>query len=214
MKVVAVLAQSPRVAPVPVLTLGDGTTVQPAAAEPRPEGGSRDVVPEALLADVLAAARGVAGAVVRVAVLPHATRDDMGALGVPQGQVLEQRGETPGERWRGVFSNLFRRGAKHVVLVGADARSLTPAMLEDAFAALAGHPMQVAIGPSSDGGYYLLGLSGPTAPDLFTGVRWGTRYALVDTLRRCEFEDRRVTLLPVMEVIGGAAPETSAGYCQ
>jgi hypothetical protein len=36
-------------------------------------------------------------------------------------------------------------------------------------------------------------------PDLFTGVRHGTKYALMDTLRRCEFAERRVTLLPLID---------------
>ena len=41
--------------------------------------------------------------------------------------------------------------------------------------------------------------AGPAVPDLFSGVRWSTHYALADTLRRCEFENRRVTFLPVLE---------------
>ncbi|MDP7295581.1 MAG: DUF2064 domain-containing protein, partial [Vicinamibacterales bacterium] len=41
------------------------------------------------------------------------------------------------------------------------------------------------IGPSDDGGYYLLGLAiadPNVVPDLFSGVRWSTSFALADTL--------------------------------
>jgi glycosyltransferase A (GT-A) superfamily protein (DUF2064 family) len=36
-------------------------------------------------------------------------------------------------------------------------------------------------------------------PDLFTGVRWSTKYALMDTLRRCEFAERRTVLLDMLD---------------
>ncbi len=39
----------------------------------------------------------------------------------------------------------------------------------------------------------------PQVPDLFTGVRWSTKYTLMDTLRRCEFAERRVAFLPMLD---------------
>ena len=71
------------------------------------------------------------------------------------------------------------------------------------------------LGPASDGGYYLLGLTAPQVPDLFTGVRWSTKYTLMDTLRRCEFEERRVAFLPMLDDIDEPAdlarPANDAG---
>ncbi len=201
MKVVAVMTRAPRGATA-VITVGD----QPVDAGPKtrlapvlPGPADRHALQRAFLADVLAAARGVAGAVVRVALAPGGAPEALADLGVPAGQVMEQRGESLGDRERAVFADLFRRGARQVVLVGSDIPLLTTAILEEAFAALAAQPAQVVLGPASDGGYYLLGLAGPSVPDLFTGVRWSTRYALHDTLRRCEFEERRVALLPMLD---------------
>ena len=158
--------------------------------------------PQSMLSDALAAARGVAGAIVRVAMPPGADPTTLADLGLAGGQVMTPKGESPGERERAIFQDLFRRGARRVVLVGAGVSSLTSAILDDAFRALEDAPRQVVLGPASTGGYYLLGLAAPEVPDLFTGVRRGTKYALMDTLRRCEFEERRVTFLPLL----GEAP--------
>lgn len=195
MKVVAVMLQAPRLAVTDTeRESGDGHQVT--------EAWSRGV------AEVLVAARGVAGAIVRVAMPPGADPKTLADLGLPSGQVIHLRqatadkstpkGESPGERERAIFQDLFRRGARKVVLVGVDGPLVTSAILDEAFTALEDAPGHVVIGPASDGGYYLLGLAAPQVPDLFTGVRQGTKYALMDTLRRCEFEERRVTFLPLL----------------
>jgi len=151
------------------------------------------------VAAVLSAARGAAGAIVRVVNPPGADPKAFAALGVSGGQVMTPPGESAGDCARAVFQDLFRRGAKRVLLVGSDGPSLTGAILADAFTALEDAPAHVVLGPAGDGSYYLLGLAAPQVPDLFTGVRLGTKYALMDTLRRCEFEERRVTFLPLLE---------------
>ncbi len=206
MKVVAVMTRTPRPAGASAITIDDPPRATSGVGGPKtrlasvlPDPRQREELQRAFLADVLAAAHAVAGAVVRVAIAPGGSPDGLADMGVQPGHVLQQRGDTLGERERGVFAELFRRGAKHVVLVGSDIPLLTPAILEAAFEALARDPAHVVLGPAADGGYYLLGLAAPTVPDLFTGVRWSTRYALMDTLRRCEFEERRVTLLPILE---------------
>lgn len=164
---------------------------------PTPQDDGAGVV--ATLADVVGAARAAPGAIVRVAVAPGVQGVALADAGVLPGHVVETRGETSGDRHRFAIADLFRRGAKQVVLVDGGQRHLSSVLVRDAWAALDANPQQVVLGPASDGRYYLLGLTGPKVPDLFTGVRWGTRYTLMDTLRRCEFEERRVTLLPLLE---------------
>ena len=151
------------------------------------------------VSEVLSAARAVPGALVRVSVPKGTTPDAWADLGVAPGHVSELRGDTAGECDRAVFADFFRRGAKQVLLVGPDAPPPTSSVFEDAFEALTANPSHVVLGPVSTGGCYLLGLAAPTVPDLFTGVRRGTKYTLMDTLRRCEFEERRVTFLPMIE---------------
>jgi hypothetical protein len=67
-----------------------------------------------------------------------------------------------------------------VVIIGADAPGLRARHLRRAFRALAGN--DAVFGPTEDGGYWLVGLSGRrAAPNLFKGVRWSTRHALRDS---------------------------------
>lgn len=68
-----------------------------------------------------------------------------------------------------------------VVIVGSDIPGVTPAHIAEAFAALA--RAEAVIGPSTDGGYWLIGLRRRAAPPpgLFRNVRWSGPYAYADT---------------------------------
>ena len=50
-----------------------------------------------------------------------------------------------------------------------DTPQLTPAILEDAAAALGGHDTDAVLGPAFDGGYWTIGLNQPD-PAVFSGV--------------------------------------------
>jgi len=67
--------------------------------------------------------------------------------------------------------------ADGVIVIGTDAPTLPPARLRDAIDALRTH--DAVLGPSADGGYYLIGSRAPVS---FGAVRWSTRHALADTL--------------------------------
>lgn len=164
-----------------------------------PEPARRHALHVACVADVVDAARKVPGAIVRVATTPDGTGESFRLVGVEPGHVFPQQGDDLAARERAIFERMFRQGARHVVLVGSDLPLLTPDIIAEAFDALADDPLRVVLGPAADGGYYLMGLAGPALPDLFSGVRWSTVYTLADTLRRCEFENRRVAFLPVVE---------------
>jgi len=67
------------------------------------------------------------------------------------------------------------------VAVGADTPGLTPAMLAQAFDTL--QNKDAVLGPTNDGGYYLVGAR--CCPDgLFQNIRWSNKETLQDTLRR------------------------------
>jgi len=96
---------------------------------------------------------------------------------------LPQRGRGLGERMLRAASLCFRRGARRVVLVGADCPGLTAGRVREAFRELRSGAGAV-LGPSADGGYYLLGLSWPDAR-LFEGIPWSTEAVLRETAARC-----------------------------
>lgn len=69
------------------------------------------------------------------------------------------------------------------ILLGADIPDLSATHLRAAAQALEDAP--VAIGPASDGGYYLLGFTRPV-PALWSDMPWGTDAVLAETQRRLD----------------------------
>ena len=70
-----------------------------------------------------------------------------------------QEGADLGENMYNALSSVLERGYEAVILTGADLPLLTPDHLESGFAALA--QADIALGPTSDGGYYLVGMKQP-----------------------------------------------------
>lgn len=102
-----------------------------------------------------------------------------------------------GVRMRSAFSNAFQRGAERVVLLGTDIPDVTTHHLEQAFNDLKGNDL--VLGPSTDGGYWLMGLNYPV--DLFRGINWGTRAVLEQTTAQAKEKNLRVKKLdPLTDV--------------
>jgi uncharacterized protein DUF2064 len=91
---------------------------------------------------------------------------------------VPQPGPDFGSRLERAMAGAFARGASPLLVVGTDVPGLGARHLAAALAALAADPEKVVLGPSPDGGLYLLAASRPL-PAL-TAVRWCRR----DTLRR------------------------------
>ncbi|MEJ7685467.1 MAG: TIGR04282 family arsenosugar biosynthesis glycosyltransferase [Segetibacter sp.] len=90
-----------------------------------------------------------------------------------------QDGDDLGERMMNAFKKVFDLGCKNVCLIGSDCYELQTEILQEAFEKL--HKSQIVIGPSADGGYYLLGMN-RLHPDLFADKDWGTSTILEDTI--------------------------------
>ena len=92
-----------------------------------------------------------------------------------------------------------RRGP--VVLIGSDIPGLKAPQIERAFRALHNHDL--VFGPSTDGGFWLVGARrGPASPcryllHLFESVRWSSSHALEDTL--LNINDARVAFVDMLE---------------
>lgn len=83
-----------------------------------------------------------------------------------------------GARMEGAFLKAFQKGYRRVVLIGTDIPGLKGIHLREAFGALDTHDL--VLGPSTDGGYWLVGQKKP-AP-LFKNIPWGTGAVLEKTL--------------------------------
>ncbi len=119
-----------------------------------------------------------------------------GDLDLPRDvHLISQSGRTFGERFVDALSRARTFGSGPILVVGTDTPGLDAKLLEESLARLEAEPDCVVLGPSIDGGFYLLALDRPLAAMDWQRVSWcsaGTR----KTLRaRIEATGRKVHLL-------------------
>jgi uncharacterized protein len=144
------------------------------------------------LADTLAATRQVSGVDAFVAYDPPEALAEFMLL-APDFQLIQQVVADLGERMHQAFNVLFARGYRKVVLIGSDLPHLPIQTLVQSFQYLR-RGAEVVLGPSADGGYYLIGLNLPQ-PQLFN-IQMSTPYVLGQTLERIERLGLQLALLP------------------
>jgi rSAM/selenodomain-associated transferase 1 len=109
---------------------------------------------------------------------------------------LAQIGGNVGERMEQAFQQSFALGFSRVVLMGSDVPDVPCAMIGEAFEALASH--NTVIGPSRDGGYYLIGFTRPAFfPDVFRKMKWSTESVFQETRQRLARGRRSLHMLPM-----------------
>jgi len=96
--------------------------------------------------------------------------------------MIPQRGDDLGARLRNCFADLFAAGYESVVVIGADSPTLPGEILLAAFDLL-DEDNKVVIGPTRDGGYYLIGAR-RLHEALFSGIPWSTPDVLSETEKR------------------------------
>ena len=90
-----------------------------------------------------------------------------------------QFGKDLGERLINALENKFNAGFLKVIIVGTDSPLLRIEQVESSIDALSEH--EVVIGPSADGGYYLIGFSA-NIPSVLRGIPWGEPLVYEQTL--------------------------------
>jgi rSAM/selenodomain-associated transferase 1 len=103
-----------------------------------------------------------------------------------------QQGDDLGARMSAAFDEAFRRGARRAAVIGTDVPWLSRDRVAEAFRALDEH--EVVLGPTADGGYYLLALN-RSRPELFRGIAWSTASVLASTVERAAGLGLRVQML-------------------
>jgi rSAM/selenodomain-associated transferase 1 len=128
----------------------------------------------------------------------HPLFRDLAKLGVV---LIEQgEGDLGARMHRAVAFGIEHHGAAAVL--GCDVPHCPWEILDDANTALARGDN--VLGPTDDGGYYLIGLS-RTCEELFAGIAWGGPYVLSATLERAQAVDIDFTLLASLRDIDTAA---------
>jgi rSAM/selenodomain-associated transferase 1 len=109
-------------------------------------------------------------------------------------EAFRQEGRDLGER---LYSGLSRTLAEFdsVAAIGSDHPDLPETVVVEAFEKL-GAGKDVVLGPASDGGYYLIGVTRDSLQrELFSDVEWSTDRVLEQTLERCRSLGARVETL-------------------
>jgi rSAM/selenodomain-associated transferase 1 len=133
-----------------------------------------------LLEDTLALATSLTS--VEVAVMcPEADQDELAHLVGKTVQVVAQKGQGLAAGLTSVFRHFTDAGRQRVVAFNSDSPHLPASILESAFEALNANDM--VVGPTEDGGYYLVGAKA-AYPALFNRDGLGTRNALEALLAR------------------------------
>ena len=88
-----------------------------------------------------------------------------------------------GVRLERAFADAFDQGFGKVAVIGSDCIELSPAVFSETWQAL--ETRDAVLGPSTDGGYYLLALRRPCAA-LFHGIAWSTDAVRAQTLAQAQ----------------------------
>jgi rSAM/selenodomain-associated transferase 1 len=135
-----------------------------------------------LLEDTLALATSLTN--VEVAVMcPESDQGELAHLLGNSVQVVAQKGEGLAAGLTSVFRQFTAAARQHVIAFNSDSPHLAASVLDSAFNILATH--DVVVGPTHDGGYYLVGAKA-AHPTLFEDDRMGTRSALDRLLTRAK----------------------------
>ncbi|MBT8386611.1 MAG: TIGR04282 family arsenosugar biosynthesis glycosyltransferase [Ignavibacteria bacterium] len=92
-----------------------------------------------------------------------------------------QEGSDLGERINNAFNKVFTLDAKKAIIIGTDIPDVSNKLITGSFKLL--DEKDFVIGPSTDGGYYLLGMKNLDC-DLFSGIKWSTESVLDETVNR------------------------------
>ncbi|MHC4116147.1 MAG: TIGR04282 family arsenosugar biosynthesis glycosyltransferase [Planctomycetota bacterium] len=126
---------------------------------------------------------------------PEAKSDLLQWLG-EQYSYSPQEGDELGEKLKNAFAAAFAQGFSKVVAIGSDSPDLPEDFLRQAFEQLESH--DAVIGPSSDGGYYLIGFSaGSFVGEAFDNIAWSTSAVCDQTQMRLRTLELNVHLLPL-----------------
>ena len=100
------------------------------------------------------------------------------------------------------FETAFHMGHSKAVIIGTDCPAIGPNIVGEALSRLEYN--QAVIGPSLDGGYYLLALK-EVYPELFLEMEWSNERVLEESLQRAENLGIKTSLLESLRDIDHAS---------
>lgn len=108
-------------------------------------------------------------------------------------RVMSQPEGDLGDRMLGVAVTIVEQGFAPVLIVGTDTPLWPPSYLDMALEILRNN--DIVLGPTTDGGYYLIGMSSCVS-DIFKNISWSSGDVLRQTISRCKEVQLTYDLLP------------------
>ena len=116
-------------------------------------------------------------------------------------KLYPQSGNNLGERISNAFNKTYDMGSKKSIIIGSDTPALKKSLILEAYELLSEN--DVIIGPTKDGGYYLLGLSHTSNSfekfrdsSIFTGIEWSTEHVFDQTVAKLKQSSLSYKTLP------------------
>ena len=110
--------------------------------------------------------------------------------------LIPQRGDAFGERLLAAAQDILACGFASVCLIDSDSPTVPHAAFQQAVDELAKPGDRIVLGPSHDGGYYLIGLKQPHA-EPFARISWSTAAVADETRQRCREASLELIELPL-----------------
>jgi len=140
----------------------------------------------AFLRDTIASLQAAASSVPAVPVIsytPAGEEDTFVGIVPDDVPLLLQRGEDFGKRLSFTVDDALAAGFSAVCLIDSDSPTVPTTEYMRAAQLLLSESRCAVLGPSDDGGYYLIGLNAAT-PELFAGISWSTSTVHEQTRQR------------------------------
>ena len=118
--------------------------------------------------------------------------------------LVPQRGDGFGERLLAAAEDILAIGYGAVCLIDSDSPTVPAAAFYRAVEALRAPGDRVVLGPSDDGGYYLIGMK-QAHKEPFERISWSTGSVLKETVERCREAGLEVVMLPTWYDVDDAA---------
>ena len=135
----------------------------------------------------------------RIAFFPQKARSSVVRWLGTQNTYFPQKGTGLGERMENAFTQVFSEGFEKALIIGSDIPNLPRSIITNALESLS--TRDAVIGPSFDGGYYLIGFRHDTfSPSVFKRIEWGTDTVLFQTLKRFD-KTQIVQIMPLWQDI-------------
>jgi hypothetical protein len=148
----------------------------------------------AFLQDKIAQVRQLADVKPTIAYTPEDSREFFAAL-APDFLLIPQQGADLGERLANSFSYCLTAGYPGVLAIDSDTPTLPSEYLQQAVTLISRSHNDVVLGPTEDGGYYLIGLRA-VHWELFEAMPWSTSAVVPETVRRAAVKGLNIVWLP------------------